>query len=362
MTGGGTDPIDVRLLRTIDAPVGLVRGQPGVQWSSGGQRVVAPTAERFEVYDRAALLAGRVEAVQCLPRPALDTAAVTPDGATVVVAGQRAVRAVAPDGSTRWELAHDPWHGDRIPGPPAVSPDGRQVAVVIPVRQTDPAEPPVLTYDGERGGYVSDRWLLLDAGTGDVLARERIRAISTKVTQRWHADGRYLVLSCATDWWSWSTYRIEIRPGAVAVRPCLPWREVTDLLDATRVLSVRRAEYTAGPDDDQTDVAVHRFPGGDRLALLDHTALGLDLGFDELRDARQLDDDRIMVSAEIAGATTTARHWLCHAATLQPLGHLRYPTRVSSALAPLPDGTWLTEDGTWTTAGTRLQHWALAGN
>lgn len=343
-------PIDAHLIGTVPA-AGSLDPLPGA-------RLSARTDGGLEIHDRDAFLSGTRSPTQSLPLPPHAKATPLPDGGLVVAEGT-GIRALDPDGTTRWKVSHAPWHGGRWdprpPGAPAVSPDGGLVSVVVPTLATEDA-PAVLVYDDPpKHGYARDTLLLLDAASGAVRARRPIGAVASDITQRWHPDSSMLALSCWTAWYSWSTWWIEPRHDGLHIRGGTMMREVIDFLPGTsRALTLRRAEGIAF-NDDRDELASHDVTTDEQVVLFDLAQVALDPDNDEFTGAFLLDAAHLVVTGQVyfPGRPAAVRHWLWDAVTLHPLGRLRYPVPVGGDVTPLGDGTWLTRDG------GRLHHWAL---
>ncbi len=252
-----------------------------------------------------------------------------------------------------------PWHGGarepRAPGFPAVAPDGKLVSVLIPTLVDDDSGA-VLVYDEPRVCYGFDTLLLLDTASGAIRARRSVASVASGVTQHWQPDGATLVLSCWTAWQSWSTWWIDPHTDNLAIGGGTRMREVCGSLPTSaRVLTIRRAESMTSQDD-RDELALHEATTGDQVVLFDLEELAADPDYDEFDDAYVLDAEHFLVTGKLhpPGRTPEICHWFFKAATLQPLGRLRYPAPVSEDVIPLGDGTWLTRHG------GQLHHWALA--
>ncbi|WP_336210718.1 hypothetical protein [Nonomuraea sp. LPB2021202275-12-8] len=344
-------PLPVELLGSIDTHPQLVLGSAAEQWSRSTTCVLATLDGEFVAFDRASLLAGKPTPVDRWPREPGAMAALTPTGTTLIVAGAESIRAMSGD-RILWEHRHARWavQGVRGPGlspalgaPPAVSPDGTQVSVLVAGASTRSDDRTVWS-----------TWLLLDTVTGDVLAEHRLGFPTLEVTQRWHSDSRHLTVSRWIDWESWVTLYVDLTEQPLRTRWIRNMREITDLLTPTRLLSLRRAEYIAGTDDDRADVGIHQLIGSQECELARLDVLHLGGGFnEEPHDVRKLGVDHVLFSPG-------ACHLLLGAEHLRPLGRLDYPDdRVGPHIAPLPAGTWLTVD---VNEGgmSRLRHWRLA--
>lgn len=340
MTSAAQRPIDATLL-------GGVRAAGSVHLVSGG-RLGVRHEDRLELHDRTAFLAGGPSLLHslALPRPA--RAASLPDG-SVVAAESARIRAVGPDGHTRWALPHPVWHhgsrGPRPPGAPVVSPDGLLVCAVVPT----------LGPDTEERGYGRDTLLLLEAATGAVLAERPVGSIASGMTGAWHPDGHLMALSCWTAWASWTTWWVEPRHDGLHIRGGVGMHEVVGFVPGTRrALTLRRAEHIA-VNDDRDELAAHDAASDEQTALFDLSALAADPENDEFTAASLIDGAHVLVVGRVFPRCRppATRHWLCDARTLAPLGRLRYPRRVGTAVTALGDGTWLTRHG------DEIHHWAL---
>ncbi|MFJ3160457.1 hypothetical protein [Streptomyces kanasensis] len=340
---------------------------PGRVHRAPGGRLSLRTPNRLEVHDRAAFLAGVRAPVDALDLPPGAHAGPAPGGGFVVAEAAR-VRAVAPDGTTRWELPHDTWHGGhrppRAPGAPAPDPSGRLVAVAVPtlLPEEEVAARAVAVQDGPpRRGHGHDRLLLLDAGTGTVRAEQPVAAVAGALALEWHAGGALLAASFWTAWYGWAGYWAEPSDGGLRTLGVAADRhEVVGFVPgSSRVVTLRRAEWMA-VDDDRYELALHdaRATAGavaSPVASLDLNDLSWDAENDDFGSAHVLDGSHLLVTADWVPREGPLEHthWLLSADTLRPLGRLRYPCPVDDTVTPLGDGTWLTRDG------DRLRHWRL---
>ncbi|MFF4099033.1 hypothetical protein [Streptomyces sp. NPDC001903] len=335
-------------------PLGTVRARGTVEAVAGG-RLLVRTPGMVEVHDREAFLAGgTAPATGALRTTDRERVAPLPDGG-FVVAGAASVRAVDPDGATRWELPHAPWHGsDRAHCAPAVSPDGRRVSVVVPVLEPDEAKA-ALVYDLEPDrNYTWDDLLLLDAASGGVLGRRQIRSLASAAVQSWSPDGGAVVVSCWTAWHSWSTWWAQPRADGLRILGGTWMHALAGFLPGSRVLTQRYAEHVF-PADDRDELGVYDLGSGDQVALLDLAELAVRPEDDEFFSAEVLDARHVLVPGRVHpdGGAPQMRHWLLSADTLRPLGRLDYPEPVGEDVTVLQDGTWLTHDG------DRLHRWRL---
>lgn len=356
MTSPAETPIDA-------VPAGTVDTAPGTVVTAEGTVLALRREDRLEIYDTGTFLGGGA------PLSAVDvpaTAPAAPLGGGAVIAEADRIRSVGADGGIRWELPHPPWLGRsgpaKAPGAPAVSPDGTLVGVLVPAPDggTECGEP---LPDGlPRLCQGRDVLLLVDAADGRIRAARPLNSRASVVTQRWHPGGRLLGVSCWTAWYSWSTWWVAPRRDGLHLRGGTRMREVVGFVPGTeRPLTLRRAERLA-PDDDRDELAVHDIAADEPVVRYDLAELtgrepdsppddsadGADGGHREsdavFEDVCTLNAGQLLVTArqQVPGRRPAARHWLCSAATLRPLGTLRYPEPPGPATA-LGDGTWLTE-------------------
>ncbi|GGQ18757.1 hypothetical protein [Streptomyces roseolilacinus] len=346
----------------IDAvPVGATDTAGPVRAVAGG-RLAVRAGGRVEVYGREAFLAGAREPLAGCDLPDGAHAEPAADGGFVVAEASR-VRAVTADGTTRWEVPHDTWHGGhrppRAPGAPAPGPRGRFVAVTVPtLLPGDGArEREVLVDDGPpRRGYGRDRLLLLDAATGAVLDERPVAAVSGAVALRWRADGAVLAASFWTAWYGWAGCWLEASYDGLRVLGAgLDRHEAAAFVPGTsRLVTMRRAEGMS-LDDDRYELALHDVHDPSAAAVLDLNDLSWEPEDDDFDHVYALDARHLLVTADWVPprGPLEPTHWLLAADTLRPLGRLRYPRPVGNAVTALGDGTWLTHD-----AG-RLHRWRL---
>ncbi|MFE0427546.1 hypothetical protein, partial [Streptomyces sp. NPDC058953] len=274
---------------SIDAvPAGTVVTAPGPVLDAPGERLSVRREDRLEVYDRAAFLDGGGP-LRSVDIPAGSPAAPLDDGA--VLAEPDRVRAVAGDGTTRWELPHPPWRGGsgqpRAPGAPAVSPDGALIGVVVPALAGEPGDRVLFRDERTRLGYGRDVLLLVEAANGRVRARRPVNSCASVVTQRWHPGGGLLALSCWTAWYSWSTWWVLPRHDGLHLRGGARMREVVGFVPgSSRALSLRRSERLA-PGDDRDELAAHAVGTDEPVTLYDLAGLaGREAGTDPAEASR----------------------------------------------------------------------------
>ncbi|MFF3690753.1 hypothetical protein [Streptomyces sp. NPDC002187] len=290
------------------------------------------------------------------------SAAPTPDGGWAISDVTR-MWTVRSDGTTRWELPEDILPGGidglRIRGTPSVSPDGSLVTVVVSMLGTEPSEPVSFAYDGRPLGSqpATDVLLLLDAASGEVLGRQEIAVESVDARLEWHPDGHLVAVSCWGLWRSWTTHWLEAhRDGLHRLGGMSMGQAVGFVPGSSRLLTVRRAENFAA-DDDVNELAVHDTRTSERLALFDPGELLVTPDSADRTDVHLLDAAHVIVAGDRRredGQRWEGAHWLCDAATLRPLGRLRYSRcPLYGHVQPLGDGTWVTRHG------SRVHRWSL---
>ncbi|MFF8772267.1 hypothetical protein [Kitasatospora sp. NPDC015120] len=352
--------ITAHLRASVQLPGGaaLVSGFALERRGDGSHRALLRRGHGLEVHELDELLAGEraPAAVFPLPRPGGQHGgrSVSPDGEFAVFAGPRAVRAVAQDGTTRWEYPHGCWgcgqsrpHGadgqqgcdGPVSGSCRVSDDGRLVWAHV-------ASVSAAQHRGEH-------WAVLDARDGRELARLPLKhPDSAGSRQLAHPDGAHIGLSIGMGqdgvllhWARWDGAELsswgvdrgldrilaDVHPGHPGFLTVEHGGEDLQLhaLDGT-VLA--RREPQQGEDEDPP--------------CWDH-----DCGF--------VDADTVLASTiDADGDPELGRHWLLDARTLEIRGTVGYPGGpVDSYARPLGDGTWLTYDD----ADGTLNRWSVAG-
>ncbi|MFF2662800.1 hypothetical protein ACFVUH_36280 [Kitasatospora sp. NPDC058032] len=348
--------ITAHLRDSVPLPGGaaLVDGFALERRGGGSRRALLRHGRELEVYDLDELFAGEraPAAVFPVPRPEWERGgpSVSPDGSFAVFADQRAVRAVARDGSTLWEHPHDCWGfggfhphtGDErepCPGPEhgscRISDDGRLVWAHIA--------------SASAARNCREHWVVLNAGDGGELARLPLRSESSGSFQLSHPDGAHVGLGIGMGqdgvllhWARWDGAELrswgvnqELDRILADVHPGHPGFLTVEhggadlrlhALDGTVL-----AERTPEQDEDEDP------------PCWDHGC-----GF--------VDADTVIASTlDSDGAPERARHWLLDARTLEIRGTVDYPDGpVDSYVRPLGDGTWLTYDDAYGT----LDRWS----
>ncbi|MFF0297368.1 hypothetical protein ACFYST_28075 [Kitasatospora sp. NPDC004614] len=334
--------VDAVLRGAVALPGGreLVLGF-GWEGRPGARRAALRDGARLAVFELDAVFGGRPEPSVTFPLPwpgwSGGVHSVSPAGAFAAFSGQRAVRAVNRDGSTRWEYRHACW-GPEVGHPHSgdeqqvcegsehgscrVSDDGLLVWAHVPVSGPDEDD-------------YAEAWVVLDAEDGRELARLPLESVAEGSHQQSHPDTGHVGLCVGMGqdgiglyWARWDGERLrDVRVEEVGeriltdVHPERPayltvqhdgWDVQLHDLDGTLL-----AEGTPPPSTDPDSPA-----GWDwQCGFVDpRTVLASTLDYD---------DD---------GA-----HWLLDAATLTLRNRLTYPPGHTPGYArPLGDGTWLT--------------------
>ncbi|WP_377269807.1 hypothetical protein [Peterkaempfera sp. SMS 1(5)a] len=341
-----------RTVPLMSSPV-VVPSAPGAD--AGGRRLVIwPVEGRLYGFDFGAggeELPPTAEFV--LGGSARDTwgAVVAPDGGCVVRSSQAAVECVGADGVERWRLGFEaPTHESVGWLDCAFSTDGAQVWVY---------RPDAMLGRGEGG----DRWLVLDAEDGRVLAEAPLPTVGQGARQMMHPDGRHVLLDVGEGQDGVQLFRGALVGERLEVHE-YPWDDRC-LID---VSPDGREFMTVGHGTD--DAVFHAFPDGEELC-----SFGLerfvpeDADQDEDADDVEDDDDveeeqeRIALgwsggylNEETAVITLTGesgdvewtRHQVVDLASGAILGELPGEPRL------LGDGTWVAMDDQG-----RLSHWGL---
>ncbi|MET7301650.1 hypothetical protein [Embleya sp. NPDC005575] len=279
---------------------------------------------------------------------------VSPDLSYAVFVGPHSVRAVAADGTPRWELFHQcrtriprtfvpdeetPCPCDRDTdvaetGSAHITPDGKLVwaHVATPLAQ-DPPETPI-----------GEAWLLLDAVDASVIHRLDLPDLfATQSHHVPHPDGQRVAVCLGSDpydvtvlWGSWNgheatTRRAETAPGLVLCDISPDGDEYVTLDLSTDNLTRRRVA-----DDSE-------------LTEIDYTQL---LPHPDADDAEEppvwdqmcgyLNATTLLAStAELDDQWGHHRHWTISTTDPTPR-EITYPIPVFGAPIPLGDNTWLT--------------------
>ncbi|MGV9273366.1 hypothetical protein [Streptomyces griseosporeus] len=301
--------------------------------------------------------------------------AVSPAGDVAVFAGPHALQAVDRSGSVRWELRHRCWAGcaghesvaeyadDRRhrrylnSGSAAFSADGALVWAHI----RGP-----LAHEAPVPGRYTEEWLVIDAGSGTVLARARTHTAAAGSHHVPHPDPGQMGLSIGEGqdgsparWGRWDGQALSLDRFGDEDRVLLAASP-----SGQRLLTVTH---------DQDTLALHRSADGAVEAELSavliprHPALEADdfESFVDEESAAFFDYEGGFVDEGTAVIGTvesdedygTGRHWLVDTAPLRLAEQLVYPFEVSGPPKALGDGTWYTLSA----AENALHLWTLTG-
>ncbi|MFE2592743.1 hypothetical protein ACN6LC_001637 [Streptomyces violaceoruber] len=281
---------------------------------------------------------------------------VSPDLSFAVFSGQRAICAVEPDGSVRWEYGHECWgnreHDHTIAdhicgglesGSAWVSDDGTLVW-------------------GHVRGSEYEEWLVLDAITGRVVGRTPLDSAAAGSVHIAHPDGKHVGLSIGLGQDGSMLYWARWEQGNLH-----SWH----MNDDDRILVDVHPSGTKFLTSDHNcgDLSVHAFPSGAAMATLDDSAVPPLQPEDGNEDYENEDPAYWdyycghIDSTSVLASTTEAdeehgegRHWLLDSATLEVVGQVGYPGPIEGPARPLGDGTWLTHDE----ASGQLTRWAVS--
>ena len=241
-----------------------------------------------------------------------------------VVSCQARVALVDRAGSTAWEVSHPGWGGDSERGSAWFSADGQHVWAHVPTER-DP-----------------DEWLLLDAASGAVTGRSRLRCYSAGSDPIRHPDGQHLGLSVGEGQDGSETYFGHVQAGEPVV-------ERFD--DRSRVLAgfSQDGRFFLTTPHNTGAVSVHRFPDGAVVARLEPDAVVRpDEEFNFFGGF--VDLDRVVLTSANGDDI-----FLAHAPSLTHAEAMRLPNRRADNLLVAISGGFLTSD--WTTGETII--WQL---
>ncbi|MER7534850.1 hypothetical protein ABTX77_08670 [Streptomyces sp. NPDC097704] len=303
--------------------------------TDGPYRALLFHGDDLEVHDLEDLFAGELapETVFPMPWPGWDRggASVSPDGTFAVFSGQRAVRAVGPDGATLWEYRHGCWGplldhehtGDEQQlcegyehGSCRVSDDGRFVWAHV------------------MGEEYEETWAVLDARDGRELARLPLPdSVASGSWHLAHPDGVHMGVCVGMGqdgalvyWGRWDGRELTVHDG------------LNDGLD--RVLFDVHPAHAGFLTIEHSghDLQLHDLDG---TVLAENDELRWDhaCGF--------LDGDTVLATTQVEYDSDPEEHatWALDARTLEMRGRVRYPSGPAEGLVrPLGDGSWLTYD------------------
>ncbi|AJF65091.1 hypothetical protein [Streptomyces vietnamensis] len=337
--------VDAHLLDSVALPGGreLVHGRPFELRGTGLHRALLLHGADLEVHELEALFAGdrAPDVVFPLPWPGWGggTHSVHPDLAFAAFSGQRSVRAVRADGTTRWVYEHACW--DQAVGHPHTG-DERQICGGIESGSCQVSDDGrfvwahVVLEAGDDPDDYLEGWVVLDAEDGRELARlplpDSVASGSWHLT---HPDGVHMGLCVGMGqdgvlvyWGRWDGRQLTVHDG------------LNEGLD--RIL------FDVHPDH-AGFLTVEHYGNDLQLHALDGTVLA------ENEDVRWdhccgfLDGDTVIATTRIEYDSDPEAHgtWLLDARTLERRGRVRYPSGpADGSVRPLGDGTWLTYDAT----------------
>ncbi|MFF8377304.1 hypothetical protein ACF07V_14385 [Streptomyces sp. NPDC015661] len=332
--------IHAHLSGSVRLPGGsaLVHGDVYESRRDGSRRALLLHGDDLEVHDLEDLFAGERAPAAVFPMPwpgwGRGGASVSPDGTFAVFSGQRAVRAVGTDGTTRWEYRHACWGpvldhehtGDEQQlcegyehGSVRVSDDGRFVWAHV------------------MGEEYEEMWAVLDARDGRELARLPLDDSAAAGSHHLaHPDGVHMGLCIGMGqdgillyWARWDGERATV------------W-DLNETLD--RILLDAHPAH-------EGFLTVEHYGSDLRLHALDGAVLAereqdeeAELAWDYA--AGFVDGDTVIATTGIEYEDEEGpRHWLLTAGTLETRGSVTYPCGpVDSLVRPLGDGSWLTYD------------------
>ncbi|MEU2236336.1 hypothetical protein [Streptomyces vietnamensis] len=295
---------------------------------------------------------------------------VSPDASLAVFAGVHAVRAVEPSGATRWEVRHGCWYGacremhesydEYAEDPNHRYPDGGSVGfsadgalVWAHVRGPLP--------EGELGPDTVDEWLVIDAGTGRVLARANAESAAAGSLHVPHpADPRRMGLTIGEGQdgaplrlGSWDGERLDVTyvEGDLCLMSVSPSGErlmtVSHEQDALSVRDLHGLLFEGLEWDAESVLPPHPdAPSDDEDAM--PVCWDWAGGF--------VDETTLVVStAESDDEWGEVRHWLLDTTGTHGLRPITYPAQPSGQPTALGNGTWATASE----SGEALHVWAL---
>jgi hypothetical protein len=260
--------------------------------------------------------------------PEPDSYAVAPGLSRAVYATTDRVTCVGRDGSLRWQrdfaAASTPWTP-----PPSRCDFSLDGAVVWLYR------PDGMTYDGA----LTDTWLALDAGTGDVRARTGLDTAGQGAQHFAHPDGEHMLLDVGEGQDGTRVFRGRLDGDRIEL-VAYAWGNRTLISvspDGSHLMTV---------DHDNADAAFHTYLDGAVVARVPAEDLGHDEAFIEYAGG-YLDDATAVVT--VAGETGDEQQWyerhLVDPVTGRVRGRLDAPSAGPDDFIALGDGSWLSTDG-----------------
>ncbi|MEU8515606.1 hypothetical protein AB0C76_29120 [Kitasatospora sp. NPDC048722] len=262
--------------------------------------------------------------------------AVSPRRDVAVFAGPESLRAVEPDGATRWEVRHGRWE-DGDGGSVAFGADGAVVwahVLGVPGDDTDAA-------DGHE-----EQWLVLDAADGTVLGRAGTATVASGSVHTPHPDPARMGLSIGEGeedspalWGRWDGRRLtveQVRAERILLATSPSGRQVLSVDLGQWSLTVHDGPRARDLEAEGTVPAHPDDPTGEGRVYWDHHAAFPDEG------------TVVAGTSESDAGYGPVRHWLVDAATMTLRGEIAYPVPVSGPARAAGDGAWFTvsEQGT----------------
>ncbi|MFA1538466.1 hypothetical protein [Actinomadura monticuli] len=264
---------------------------------------------------------------------------VAPDLKRAVYATRHAVVCVGRDAGEQWRYELRPRSGERYGHRPACafSLDGAEVWVYRP--------------DAMAGRGPTDRWVVLDAGSGEVRGEAALETAGHGGEHFRHISGTCVLLDVGEGQDGTVIYRGALTGEGLELHR-YPWgdRCLIDFApDGARFMTVNH---------DQGDVAFHDFPGGGVLLRLPLDAFGHDADDASVEwSGGYLEADTVIVT--VGGETEDGEDWHRHYRVDPSDGNVLGPFDAGSQHAydvePLGDGSWLVSDGAGRPVRTRAR-------
>ncbi|MFF8602687.1 hypothetical protein ACF065_22180 [Streptomyces sp. NPDC015232] len=335
-----------RLTGTYDFPGGsaLVNPYAFESRAGGSARALLTRDGELAVYELTALLAGEQAPAARFPLPwpgwRHGVHSVSPDRSFAVLSGQRSVRAVDADGTTRWTYGHGCW--DQRVGHPHTG-DERQVCPGIESGSCRVSDDGALVWAHVvTPEEYEEAWVVLDARDGRELARLPLDSVASGSGHLSHPDGVHMGLSVGMGqdgvlvyWGRWDGTRLTVH------------QELNDGLDRILIDVHPGHPGFLTVEHYGNDLQLHALDGT-VLAEADappapdeeHPQWDWSCGF--------LDADAVLATTgvEYADGPEECGTWLLDGRTLEIRGRIAYPDGADPGeVRPLGDGSWLTYDG-----------------
>ena len=282
----------------------------------GGIHAYTPAAE------------GPLEPVAVFPVPEDARAhSVTADATRVVYATLHAIVCIDREGTELWRY-------DLLPAPSgsfvhdpdcAFSSDGAQVWVYRP--------------DAVSDRHPVDRWVVLDACSGEVEAEADLHTAGHGATHFMHPDGDHVLLDVGEGQDGLAIFEGTLTKNGLEVHRH-PWddRCLAGISpDGSTFMTV---------EHHQADIAFHRHPGGDTILKLTTDAFVSDYAWFEWTGGFLAPETAVVVViVDPLDGPERHHHYLLDVPSGDVLGRFDAQARDSLDVEALGDGTWLTSDG-----------------